>query len=32
MAVHRVELGEHLEQIDDEERARKKGGDPFAQN
>jgi 6,7-dimethyl-8-ribityllumazine synthase len=32
MAVHRVELGEHLEQIDDEERARKKGVDPFAQN
>lgn len=32
MAVHRVELGEHLEAMDDEERARKKGGDPFAQN
>lgn len=32
MALHRVELGERLEQIDVEERARKQGGDPFAQN
>lgn len=32
MAVHRVELGDRLEQIDAEERARKQGGDPFAQN
>ena len=32
MAAHRVELGERLEQIDAEERARKQGADPFAQN
>lgn len=32
MAAHRVELGERLDQIDAEEKARKGGQEPFAQN
>ena len=32
MALHRIELGERLDQVEDEERRRREGQDPFAQN
>ncbi len=32
MAAHRIELGERLDQVEDEERRRREGQDPFAQN
>lgn len=32
MAMHRIELGERLDQVEDEERRRREGQDPFAQN
>ncbi len=32
MALHRIELGERLDEVEDEERRRREGQDPFAQN